>query len=556
MVTDNKIIGRARTDVREMAPYSSARSIYTEQDGYIFLDANECSYEPYIGSKGNNRYAPQQPDEAIRALCCLYDISSRNLVLTRGADEAIDLLVRAFCESGRDSVLICPPTFPMYAHSAHLQGAAVISVPLQADKDFDLDIEDIKSATRPHTKIIFICSPNNPTGNAVSANRIAELCEFCRDQALVVVDETYIEFADGKSCIDLTGSYKNLVVLRTLSKAYAAAGLRAGVAIADAQVIELLRKILAPYPVARVVANEIVTILKPENIKRLRKKIKETVTLREQISAELMQISGIEKIYPSQANFLLVKVRDAEEFVRTCLAGRIIVRNQSHQAGLENCVRIAVGSGDDMARLLGVLKGKNFPAETNTRTAHIVRKTNETSIDVKVDLDCTGPVSIQTGIGFYDHMLEQIARHGGFSVRMECSGDLEIDQHHTVEDCAIALGQAVREALGDKRGIGRYGFTVPMDEALCEASLDLSGRFFLSFDGRFPDRTVGEFPCDMTEHVFRSLAENIGCTLHMKVRGENSHHMIEACFKSFGRVLAMAIRKQNGDILPSSKGIL
>lgn len=168
------------------------------------------------------------------------------------------------------------------------------------------------------------------------------------------------------------------------------------------------------------------------------------------------------------------------------------------------------------------------------------------------------PVSVKTGIGFYDHMIEQIARHGGFSLELECAGDLHIDAHHSVEDCAIAMGEALRQALGDKRGISRYGFTLPMDEALASVALDLSGRSFLKFQANFPDKSVGELPVDMIEHIFRSLAESMKATLHIHVSGDNSHHMAEACFKAFGRALrqAAAHNLSDDENLPSSKGLL
>ena len=151
-----------------------------------------------------------------------------------------------------------------------------------------------------------------------------------------------------------------------------------------------------------------------------------------------------------------------------------------------------------------------------------------------IDLDRTGPISIDTGIGFYDHMLDQIAKHAGFALTLECDGDLKIDPHHSIEDCAIALGQAICGALGNKRGIGRYGFCLPMDEALVTVALDLSGRFHLDFKADFPQPMVGDLPCDMIDHVFRSLAENMRANLHIAVTGENCHHMVEACFKDSG----------------------
>ncbi|MEO8224977.1 MAG: bifunctional histidinol-phosphatase/imidazoleglycerol-phosphate dehydratase HisB [Gammaproteobacteria bacterium] len=189
------------------------------------------------------------------------------------------------------------------------------------------------------------------------------------------------------------------------------------------------------------------------------------------------------------------------------------------------------------------------------RMATVRRQTRETNINTSVDLDAEAPVSIQTGIGFLDHMLEQIAKHGNFSLTLTCSGDLHIDEHHTVEDVALTLGEALRTALGDKRGIGRFGFLLPMDETEAQISLDLSGRPYLVFDGTFPRPAVGQLPTELVPHFFRSLADSLGANLHIQVRGENTHHMVEACFKGFGRTLRQAIAR-DGTSLPSTKGTL
>jgi imidazoleglycerol-phosphate dehydratase/histidinol-phosphatase len=189
------------------------------------------------------------------------------------------------------------------------------------------------------------------------------------------------------------------------------------------------------------------------------------------------------------------------------------------------------------------------------RSARLHRKTKETDISVEVDLSREGPSDISSGLGFFDHMLEQIARHGGFALNLKCSGDLEIDEHHTVEDCALALGATLREALGDKRGIARYGFLLAMDEAEAQVALDLSGRPYFVWDGKFDRERVGELPTELVPHFFRSLAQSLGAALHITVRGENSHHMIESCFKGVGRSLRQAIRLDSAEI-PSSKGTL
>jgi imidazoleglycerol-phosphate dehydratase/histidinol-phosphatase len=190
-----------------------------------------------------------------------------------------------------------------------------------------------------------------------------------------------------------------------------------------------------------------------------------------------------------------------------------------------------------------------------SRVATIARKTKETDISVDVNLDREGPIRITTGLGFFDHMIEQIAKHGGFSLTLTCKGDLQIDEHHTVEDCAIALGAALKEALGDKRGIARFGFLLPMDETLAQIAIDLSGRGYFVFEGKFNREFVGQLPTELVPHFFRSLAESLGAAINIKVIGENTHHMVEACFKGVGRTLRQAFRIE-GVELPSSKGVL
>ncbi|MBT8061336.1 MAG: bifunctional histidinol-phosphatase/imidazoleglycerol-phosphate dehydratase HisB [Gammaproteobacteria bacterium] len=189
------------------------------------------------------------------------------------------------------------------------------------------------------------------------------------------------------------------------------------------------------------------------------------------------------------------------------------------------------------------------------RRGQVVRNTNETRIQVSVDLDASGTNSITTGIGFFDHMLEQLAAHGGFDLDLQCRGDLEIDEHHTVEDCALALGQALNDALGDRRGIGRYGFVLPMDESLAQVAVDLSGRPIIEFKAQFPRDFVGGMSTEMVRHFFASLSQSMGAALHLEVTGENTHHMVEGLFKACGRALRPALARR-GSELPSTKGML
>jgi imidazoleglycerol-phosphate dehydratase/histidinol-phosphatase len=221
----------------------------------------------------------------------------------------------------------------------------------------------------------------------------------------------------------------------------------------------------------------------------------------------------------------------------------------------------------DLARNLGIPglrvrvggeAAETWPAavrELLARRATIERRTRETDIRGRVELDREGPIRVHTGIGFFDHMLEQLAKHGGFALELECQGDLQVDEHHTVEDCALALGEALRRALGDKAGIGRYGFLLAMDESQAQVAIDLSGRAWFVFEGRFAREQVGTLPTELVPHFFRSLADALGCALHLTVRGENTHHMIEACFKGVGRALRPALARQ-GRELPTTKGVL
>ena len=190
------------------------------------------------------------------------------------------------------------------------------------------------------------------------------------------------------------------------------------------------------------------------------------------------------------------------------------------------------------------------------------RHTRETRIRANVDLDRTADARVSTGLGFFDHMLEQLGRHGGFALRLECLGDAHVDEHHIVEDCALTLGTALRDALGGKLGISRYGedpgaqtVTLPMDEALAHAAIDLSGRAYFAFSGKFPRERVGDLPTELVPHFFRSLCDTLGSNLHLRVSGENAHHMIEACFKAVARALRSAMRR-DGDVVPSTKGAL
>lgn len=265
---------------------------------------------------------------------------------------------------------------------------------------------------------------------------------------------------------------------------------------------------------------------------------------------------------------VLIDSSFAHEDRNTRKPGTGLVRHYLGDDGWSRAQSAMVGDRDSDLQFAANLGVRGFKLEAGCdwndiahalcdapRRAEVVRDTNETRIRVAVDLDRRADARVSSGIGFFDHMLQQLGKHGGFALQLDCVGDRQVDEHHSVEDCALALGTALRRSLGDKRGIGRYGFTVPMDEALASAALDLSARAYFVFDGTFPRERIGELPTELVAHFFRSLSAALGANLHLSVRGDNAHHMVEACFKVVGRALRMAVHRDGAE-LPSTKGVL
>jgi histidinol-phosphate aminotransferase/imidazoleglycerol-phosphate dehydratase/histidinol-phosphatase len=272
---------------------------------------------------------------------------------------------------------------------------------------------------------------------------------------------------------------------------------------------------------------------------------------RERLVPLLASSPSVKSVRSGGGNFLFLEVEDPQVLAEKlrALGIRVRFRPKAAPGGL----RLTIGTEAENEAALAAL-GVSVASKAGRR-ADVVRDTKETSIAVSVDLDRTAPRKVETGIAFYDHMLDQVAAHAGFSLILSCDGDLEIDAHHSVEDCALALGKALSSALGERRGIGRFGFALPMDEAEAQVLIDLSGRPFAQFEGEFSSSHIGAYPTEMTEHVFRSLADSLGAAIHIKVEGENDHHKTEACFKAFGRALRQAVRRE-GEELPSTKGQL
>jgi len=543
----------ARPEVLALEPFDIAANNALAIPDAIRLDANENPFSPLVEgplAANVNRYPEPQPGKLKAALAALYGVQPPNLVITRGADDAIDMLVRAYCRPGIDAVAICTPSFSAYAHFVRLQGARLIEVPLTADFDFDADAFLATAKDAPNLKLAFICTPNNPTGNEVDPSLVLKVADAL-PETIIVADEAYLDFSTTPSLAAEAIRRPNLVVLKTLSKAYGLAGARVGCAIGDPKVMEIAARALPPYPMPSLSVDAALVALSPSRRAVHEDRIERLKADRTRLADFLSRSPIVRRVHPSGGNFLFLEVDDAQALAAKLRANGIRVRFRPNAA--PGGVRVTIGTyaeNETLLRAFGVAVDS-----PKSRRAEVVRDTKETEIAVAVDLDSAAPRKIDTGVPFYDHMLDQVAAHGGFSLVLDCNGDTEIDGHHSIEDCAIALGTALSRALGNKRGIRRFGFTLPMDEAEAQVLIDLSGRPYCRFDGEFAATSIGEYPTQMTRHVFRSLADSMGAAIHVKVDGENDHHKTEACFKAFGRALRDAIRLE-GEALPSTKGVL
>lgn len=357
---------------------------------------------------------------------------------------------------------------------------------------------------------------------------------------ILVVDESDIEFADAPSLAPQAAETEGLVVLRSLSIAYGLAGAPCAALIAAPEYIARLREVLEPDAIATPVIRFALSALDPSRAQANQNRIAQVKAERARVATAL---GAIEEAGPS------VRLRLSDKSAAQAAFAHFGVSAEFDADSASIAIFAAPEINDRALAAMGVASSRA------RRRAETIRETLETRIVAQVDLDAEATPSIHTGIGFYDHMLSQVATHGGFALTLNCVGDLEVDTHHSIEDSALALGQALKEALGARRGIARFGFVLPMDEAEAKVSIDLGGRPYLVFDGAFDAPLLGEYPTEMTEHVFRSLAQSMGAAIHIAVTGENDHHKTEACFKAFGRALRQAIRIE-GDALPSTKGAI
>jgi len=345
------IVELARPEIATLEPYVTA----AQRDGTLRLNANEVPRSP--AGKRLNRYPAIRPDALERELAGILGLDASRLLVTRGSSEGVDLLLRTFCRAYRDRILVTPPTFSMYEVYANMQGAGVTEVPL-ASEDFALDVDAVADACDDTTKLVFVCSPNNPTGGSVPREALARLLEARADRSLVVVDEAYVEFSRHGSLVDALDRYDNLVVLRTLSKAWGLAGARCGAVAANPDVLGLLRRMLPPYALSAPATEAVRDGLGPRARAIAARQGAETVAERERLAVALAALDVVERVWPSDANFLLVRFSDLGAVEQRLEQERILVRAFARKPGLANCARITIGRPRENDRLLAALAGR------------------------------------------------------------------------------------------------------------------------------------------------------------------------------------------------------
>jgi imidazoleglycerol phosphate dehydratase HisB/histidinol-phosphate/aromatic aminotransferase/cobyric acid decarboxylase-like protein len=465
------------------------------------------------GGDGLDRY-PVEPRALAARMAEVYGVPVDSVLPVRGLTHGLELVFRL---AARNRQAVETPDAEPYRTLAGLYAAPPANAPVAA---------------------IVLRALGSSEAVAEMAERVAP--------ALLIIDEGLAEFAGAASAASIIGDHANLIVLRSLSLAYGLAGARVGAALGQPETLARLSSVLEPWAVPEVSVRLALQALDPSRMMESGERLAAVRRERERLVKALSREMAVE---PGFGPVIMARPSDPDAVVAAL--ARLGVASERAGERLRLPVSASVGVNDRLLTALGLGAASGRPH----RTGQAVRDTKETRIVCAVDLDATGPVSISTGVGFFDHMLEQVATHGGFSLRLACEGDLHTDPHHTIEDSAIALGQALKQALGDRKGIARYGFTLPMDEANASVSIDLSGRPYPVFEGTFATPFIGDYRTDLTAHVFRSLAEAMGAAVHVSVTGVDDHHKTEAVYKAFGRALRQAIRIE-GDAVPSTKGVL
>jgi histidinol-phosphate aminotransferase len=343
-------------NLKALKPYESARRIFAggDSDSETWLNANESPFtnEFNIDTSHFNRYPDCQPPSVLLPYAEYAGVQANQLLVSRGADEGIELLIRTFCTPGKDSILICPPTYGMYAISAETNNVAVEKAPLNAD--FSLDIPAIRTY-QGKVNLVFICSPNNPTGTSINKAQLIQVLEHFADSALVVVDEAYIEFDVANTWATELADYSNLVVLRTLSKAFALAGLRCGFTLANSDVIQSIMKVIAPYPVPEPVAQIAAQALSQKGLAQMAEQVEYLQQQKQLVKQQLSQLPELELVGDDKANFILFRHPQKQALMDFLVANSVLIRDQSKQINLDNCLRITLGTEQQNQKLLALM---------------------------------------------------------------------------------------------------------------------------------------------------------------------------------------------------------
>jgi histidinol-phosphate aminotransferase len=467
-------------------------------------------------------------DRLREALAAYAGVPAARVIPTAGADEALVICALLALRPG-DRAFARRPRYPVYESAARLAGADLVDDPDGA-------------------RVRFVCAPHNPTGADAGADELEE------SDGLLVIDQAYVEYG-GRDLAQLAVERDATVVVRSMSKAFGLAGARIGYLIAPEPLVDPLDAIRLPAGISTMAVA--MAELALEHVDEMRAAVAATVAERERMIAAL-RAAGF-AVGDSHTNFLLVDTGRPARAVAAELAAQGLVVRTFGDPLLERSIRISPGLPDDNDRLLEALGAAPGAAADGPggRAAELHRRTRETDILCRLRVDGSGTARVATGIGFLDHMLTALAVHGMLDLDLTCQGDLWVDAHHTVEDVAIALGATLDRALGDRAGVRRFGEArAPLDEALVEATVDLSGRGIATCDLRLVGPALGELPTPLVGHFFDSLARNGRLGLHLRGTGRDDHHLVEAAFKALALALRAACEPdaRRAGAIPSTKG--
>jgi histidinol-phosphate aminotransferase len=356
----SSVLDLARPELRGIRPYVPG----AYEPGCIRLNANESPWRSPgdKSERGLNVYPPPRPTVLQAKLAEYYGIERRQILVTRGSSEAIDVLIRGFCAAGRDKILVCPPTFDMYRLYAGIQNAGVVRVPLLAERDFALDTQAVLDALDRDTKLVFICSPNNPTGQSMARADVERICRETAGRAIVVIDEAYHEYAAGGDYLDLRDRYEHVVLLRTLSKFVSLAGVRCGLIVATPELIEFAQVVLPPYTFPTPSIELVEEALSQDSLRVSAERVVLIKRERERLAAALRDVPQVVTVFPSDANFVMVRTRDGQRFREAARRAGILVRTFEDPL-LADCVRITIGKPEDNDALLKAIAGVELPTD-------------------------------------------------------------------------------------------------------------------------------------------------------------------------------------------------